>query len=91
MAAITIDYMDLDGVILNSSDITTSDLIYWGEEYMDAEYWTDSNTVRQPVKITPAIQTRRVSCIVKNSSSSEDFRLYALRLKATEQSLDFGG
>ncbi len=59
--------------------------IYWNDVYWDEQYFSSTAPTRQRIHITPPVRPRRMAVIFQHNISTDNFVLYALRVKATEQ------
>ena len=90
LGTVNIDFFDINGTLKTGDTISLSgQAIYWDDAYWGDEYWSSSIPTRSVVNITPAIQPRRLSILVKNSTDNDTFELYAIRAEVKEQSLIF--
>jgi hypothetical protein len=91
VATVNIDYHDIKGSIKTGDilKLTGGSLLWDSSILWDSLTWSDALPFRQKVYISPAIQPRRLSIIMKSSSSTNDFEIYAIRVKIAEQNLVF--
>ena len=88
---VDIEFSDITGNLKIGDNFGVSgSFVYWGDDDWGVNYWSDASPTRQIINISPAINSRRVSITVSNSSSDNKFELYALRAEAKQQSLLFG-
>lgn len=97
LGTVNVSYFDIEGSVKTKDAVSLSgsatfwDDDYWGDdpESGDGFYWSSSAPVRIVVPTSPAIFTRRLSLQIDSSSNDDTFELYAMRVKATEENLDF--
>ena len=90
LGTVNVDFLDITGTINTGSTVSLSgSAIFWDDAYWDDEYWSSSQPTRQIVNLSPAIKLRRLSLIVKSSSSNDTFEIYGLKAEATEQDTVF--
>jgi hypothetical protein len=90
LGTVNINFKDITGSLKTGDSFGLSgNAIYWDDAYWNDEYWSSSAPTRQVVEISPAINTRRLLLSIDHSSNDDTFELYALRVKATEENLEF--
>jgi hypothetical protein len=90
LGTVNINFKDITGSLKTGDSFGLSgNAIYWDDAYWNDEYWSSSAPTRQVVEISPAINTRRLLLSIDHSSDDDTFELYALRVKATEENLEF--
>jgi hypothetical protein len=92
LGTVNVDFHDITGQIKSGDSFGLSGkAIFWDDNYWNDEFWSSSSPTRQVVTISPAINTRRLSLLIKHSSSSDGFELYDLKAEALEQRKVFEG
>lgn len=90
LGTVNVDFLDIEGALKTGDTVSLSgNAVYWDDNYWDEDYWSSSMPTRQTISITPAIQPRRLSVLVKHSSSNDKFELYSISAEAIEQSSVF--
>lgn len=90
LGTVNVGFFDIEGSLTTGSGVGLSgSAIYWDDNYWNDEYWSSSVPTRQVLRMSPAIQYRRLGLQISHSSSDDTFELYALRVKATEENKDF--
>ena len=90
LGTVNVNFKDITGIIkIGDSFGLSGSAIFWDDEFWDDEFWSSSTPTRQPVEISPAINARRLLLSIDHSSDNDTFELYALRVKATEENLEF--
>jgi len=69
-----------------SDGATGSEDVYFGEDKL---YWNDRMPLYAKVQLEEIINARRLSVVVRHSSSSDTFELYNLKVEAFEKSYSF--
>ena len=90
LGTVNVEFHDITGSIKTGDSFGLSGTaIYWDDDYWDDQYWSSSLPTRQVVDISPAIQPRRLSLIIKHSTLSDTFELYSLNAEVKEQATVF--
>lgn len=85
-----VDFHDITGAIKTGTLLKlTGGSISWGSFNWGDFYWSDTVPIRNIIDITPAIQPRRLSIILKTNTSDVSVEIYAIRAEVKEQSLVF--
>lgn len=90
LGTVNVEFHDITGSI-KTGDIfgLSGSAIYCNDSYWDEQYWSSSMPTRQVVDISPAIQPRRLSIIIKHSTALDTFELYSLNAECKEQAIIF--
>jgi hypothetical protein len=92
LGTVNVDFHDITGQLKTGDSFGLSGkAIFWDDNYWNDEFWSNSAPTRQVVTISPAINTRRLSLLIKHSSSTDGFELYDLKAEALEQRKVFEG
>ena len=87
---VTIDFKDITGSLkIGDAFLINTAFLFWGTFTWGNQTWSNLIKVRRTIELTPAIQTRRLSIKIGNSSIRDRFELYALRVNLVEQNLIF--
>lgn len=88
---IIIDFHDITGAVKVGSILSvTGGSLLWDAFSWGVNFWSSTSPIRKVIPLSPTLQTRTLAIIVKFNSSTDDFELYGMRIKATEQSEVFG-
>ena len=86
LGTVNVDFLDITGLVKSGDLVNLSgNAEYWDDNYWGEEYWSSSLPTRVVLPITPAMQVRRLSFLIKHNTGNDKFELYAVRVKVTEQ------
>lgn len=86
---INIDFHEITGAIQTGHFIDLAGDFTWGSFYWGAYNWSGITPTRVVVPISPNLLIRRLKVVLKCSSSTVPFVIYALRLEVKENRLLF--
>lgn len=90
LGTVNVEFHDITGSLKTGNSFGLSgSAIYWNDYYWGEEYWSNSRPTRQVIDISPAIQPRRMSIIIKHNSAIDTFELYSLNAEVKEQAIVF--
>jgi hypothetical protein len=90
LGTVNVEFHDITGSLkIGDSFGLSGGAEYWNDNDWYYEYWSSSKPTRQVVDISPAIQPRRCSIIIKHNNGTDTFELYSLNAEVKEQAIVF--
>lgn len=92
LGTVNIDFHDITGSVKTGDSFGLSGSAeFYDDNFYDDEFYSNSVPTRQVITTSPAINTRRLSVIVKHNISNDKFELYSVKAEALEQRKVFEG
>ena len=91
LGTVNVDFHDITGSLKTGDSFGLSGSAeFWNDNFWNDEDWSSSGPTRLQVEISPVIKTRRLSLLIKYSSSNDRFELYGLSAIPKENAAIYG-
>jgi hypothetical protein len=90
LGTVNVEFHDITGALRTGDSFGLSGTAeFWDDNYWNEEDWSSSAPTRQVVTISAGVQPRRLSIIIKLSTSNDKHEIFSLKAEVKEQRLVF--
>lgn len=86
---VNVDFYDLDTKLKIGDVIKQIVFTFWNDGYWNDYYFNGSAAIRSVIDISPPVQPRRLSLVIRQNINNDAFELYAVNVQVIEQNQVF--
>lgn len=84
------EFSDMTKTLTSTKTLTLgANSFFWDDFFWNEQDWNGDNIIRSEVRVSPAINSRRVSADISHDDANNDFQLYSFSAEVTEQNLTY--